>query len=50
MLPLEREVFSPAIYPGTNFMFELNRQLEYFVQYKINTDSMYKRVSLLLPY
>jgi hypothetical protein len=49
MLPLEREVFSPAIYPGTNFMFELNRQLEYFVQYKINTDPMYKRVSFLAP-
>ena len=32
-------------------MFELNRQLEYFVQYKINTDPMYKRVrSLILTY
>ena len=31
-------------------MFELNRQLEYFVQYKINTDPMYKRVSSLLTY
>lgn len=36
---------SNAISPGTKFMFELNRQLEYFVQYKINTDPMYKRVS-----
>ena len=41
---------SNAISPGTNFMFELNRQLEYFVQYKINTDPMYKRVSSLLTY
>ena len=40
---------SNAISPGTNFMFELNRQLEYFVQYKINTDPMYKRVSFLAP-
>jgi hypothetical protein len=29
-------------------MFELNRQLDFFVQYKINTDPMYKRVSLLI--
>lgn len=35
---------SNAISPGTNFMFELNRQLEFFVQYKINTDPMYKQV------
>lgn len=39
---------SNAISPGTNFMFELNRQLEFFVQYKINTDPMYKRVSFLI--
>jgi 5'-3' exoribonuclease 1 len=39
---------SNAISPGTNFMFELNRQLEYFVQYKINTDPMYKRLEVVL--
>ena len=33
---------SNAISPGTKFMFELNRQLEFFVQYKINTDPLYQ--------
>jgi 5'-3' exonuclease len=32
---------SNAISPGTKFMFELNKQLEYFVQYKLNTDPLY---------
>ena len=35
---------SNAISPGTKFMFELNRQLEFFVQYKINTDPLYQKV------
>jgi 5'-3' exoribonuclease 1 len=29
-------------------MFELNRHLEYFVQYKINTDPMHKRLEVVL--
>jgi len=32
---------SNAISPGTKFMFDLNRQLEFFVQYKLNTDHLY---------
>lgn len=32
---------SNAISPGTEFMQELNRQLEFFVQYKLNTDPLY---------
>lgn len=36
---------SNAISPGTKFMFELNRQLEFFVQYKLNTDTLYQHVS-----
>ncbi len=36
---------SNAISPGTKFMFELNRQLEFFVQYKINTDPLYQKVN-----
>lgn len=35
---------SNAISPGTKFMFELNRQLEFFVQYKLNTDTLYQHV------
>ncbi len=35
---------SNAISPGTKFMFELNSQLEFFVQYKLNTDPLYKKV------
>mmetsp|Transcript_30306 Transcript_30306/g.29615 ORF Transcript_30306/g.29615 Transcript_30306/m.29615 type:complete len:96 (-) Transcript_30306:1452-1739(-) len=32
---------SNAISPGTNFMFELNKKLAFFVQYKLNTDPYY---------
>jgi 5'-3' exoribonuclease 1 len=32
---------SNAISPGTKFMFELNKQLEFFVKYKLNTDPLY---------
>ena len=39
---------SNAISPGTKFMFELNKQLEFFVQYKLNTDTLYQRVSITL--
>jgi len=35
---------SNAISPGTKFMFELNRQLEFFTQYKLNTDPLYQKV------
>ena len=35
---------SNAISPGTKFMFELNKQLEFFVKYKINTDPLYQKV------
>lgn len=37
---------SNQISPGTQFMHELNRQLEFFVQYKINTDPLYQKVSI----
>ena len=39
---------SNAISPGTKFMFELNRQLEFFVQYKLNTDSLYQKLEVVL--
>lgn len=32
---------SSAISPGTEFMFNLSKQLEFFVQYKLNTDPYY---------
>jgi 5'-3' exoribonuclease 1 len=35
---------SNAISPGTEFMFELNKQLAFFVQYKLNTDPLYQKV------
>ena len=38
---------SNAISPGTKFMFELNRQLEYFIQHKLNTDPLYQKVGTL---
>lgn len=34
---------SNQISPGTKFMFELGRQLEWFVKFKINTDPVYQR-------
>jgi 5'-3' exoribonuclease 1 len=33
-----------AISPGTEFMFELNKKLDYFVQYKINNDPLYTNI------
>lgn len=33
---------SNQISPGTKFMFELGRQLDWFVKFKINTDPIYK--------
>jgi 5'-3' exoribonuclease 1 len=39
---------SNAISPGTTFMFELNRQLEFFVQYKLNTDALYQQLEIVL--
>lgn len=39
---------SNAISPGTKFMFELNRQLEFFVQYKLNTDPLYQKLEVVL--
>jgi 5'-3' exoribonuclease 1 len=42
----DKELFDTnAISPGTEFMFKLNEQLEFFIQYKINTDPLYKNVS-----
>lgn len=29
-------------------MFELNRQLEFFVQYKLNTDVLYQKLEIVL--
>lgn len=36
---------SNQISPGTQFMYELGKQLEWFVKYKLNTDPLYQRVS-----
>lgn len=37
-----KEVFDTnQISPGTEFMFELGKQLEWFVQYKLNCDPIY---------
>ena len=38
---------SNAISPGTGFMHQLGEKLEWFVQYKINTDPLYQNVSFL---
>jgi 5'-3' exoribonuclease 1 len=38
-----QELFdSNQISPGTKFMFELGRQLEWFVKFKVNTDPVYQ--------
>jgi len=29
-------------------MFEINRQLEFFVQYKLNTDALYQKLEIVL--
>jgi 5'-3' exonuclease len=29
-------------------MFELNKQLEFFVQYKLNTDPLYQKLEVVL--
>ena len=36
---------SNQISPGTQFMYELGKQLEWFVKYKLNTDPLYQKVS-----
>lgn len=36
---------SNAISPGTKFMMELNHQLAFFIQFKLNTDPLYQKVS-----
>ena len=35
-----------AISPGTDFMTELNKKLDYFIQHKINTDPVYSKVRI----
>lgn len=35
-----------SISPGTDFMTELNRKLDYFIQHKINTDPVYSKVAI----
>lgn len=35
---------SNQISPGTPFMYELGRQLEWFVKFKLNTDPLYQQV------
>ena len=39
---------SNAISPGTKFMYELNLHLEFFVQYKLNTDPLYQKLDVVL--
>jgi len=36
---------SNQISPGTKFMYELGKQLEWFVKFKLNTDPLYQNVS-----
>lgn len=36
---------SNQISPGTQFMYELGKNLEWFVKYKLNTDPVYQNVS-----
>lgn len=38
---------SNAISPGTKFMYDLCKQLDFFVQYKINTDPLYQKVKTI---
>jgi len=48
MLKDEKEVQplfdSNAISPGTEFMTNLNKQLKFFVEFKLNTDPLYQEV------
>lgn len=36
---------SNQISPGTQFMYELGKNLEWFVKFKLNTDPIYQNVS-----
>ncbi|CAI2359350.1 unnamed protein product [Moneuplotes crassus] len=37
-----------SISPGTDFMVELNRKLDYYIQHKINTDPLYSKIKIIL--
>jgi len=34
-----------AISPGTEFMFALNKKIQFYIEYKINSDPYFKNVS-----
>ena len=37
---------SNQISPGTQFMYELGKNLEWFIKFKLNTDPIYQNVSI----
>jgi len=41
---------SNAISPGTEFMQELNTQIDFFIQYKANTDPLYQKAKMLVNF
>ncbi|KAL1116455.1 hypothetical protein AAG570_004928 [Ranatra chinensis] len=47
-LPEGKRFDSNCITPGTEFMAKLDRQLNYFVSYKISTDKLWRRPKIIL--
>eukprot|EP00792_Barthelona_sp_PAP020_P008370 TRINITY_DN3216_c1_g9_i1.p1 TRINITY_DN3216_c1_g9~~TRINITY_DN3216_c1_g9_i1.p1 ORF type:complete len:1514 (+),score=458.70 TRINITY_DN3216_c1_g9_i1:55-4596(+) len=45
---LENAFDSTAITPGTSFMVNLQKALEYYIQYKINFDDKWKNIEVIL--
>lgn len=37
-----------AISPGTEFMYALNKKLDYFIKYKVNSDPLYQGIEIIL--
>lgn len=47
-LPTEARFDSNCITPGTSFMDRLHQQLKYFVTYKVSTDRLWRKVTVIL--
>lgn len=47
-LPKEARFDSNCITPGTDFMAKLNKQLQYFISYKISTDKHWHNCKVIL--
>lgn len=46
-LPEEKRFDSNCITPGTRFMAELDKQLKYFITYKVSTDKLWQKCKVL---